>query len=360
MNIVTATKLYEKWLSGFTPLIEHDLKLKHQAMSRTPFELLRATFYRWVQIWPEICREEAEAPLVLAVGDLHVENFGSWRDSEGRLVWGVNDFDEACYLPFTNDLIRLAASIFLAIEADHLRMNADDACNAILSGYQDSIRAGGEAFVLAEGHILLRTMATGSLRDPALFWKKMMSLPSAIESMPESAQAAIEHVLPELNLTCDIRHRIAGLGNLGRQRYVALAKWKGGMVAREAKALAPPCRDFISASPQDREIYYQAVIDRAVRCKDPFISLQGHWIVRRLAPDCSRIELASLAEEHDESHLLYSMGWETANIHLGSKAAIKDVIKDLRKRKKNWLRKSANVMAESVRSDWAVWRKELS
>ena len=33
--------------------------------------------------------------LELSVGDLHVENFGTWRDSEGRLIWGINDFDEA-------------------------------------------------------------------------------------------------------------------------------------------------------------------------------------------------------------------------------------------------------------------------
>jgi uncharacterized protein (DUF2252 family) len=24
-----------------------------------------------------------------------VENFGAWRDVEGRLIWGINDFDEA-------------------------------------------------------------------------------------------------------------------------------------------------------------------------------------------------------------------------------------------------------------------------
>ena len=45
------------------------------------------------------------------VGDLHVENFGTWRDVEGRLVWGVNDFDEAYALPYTNDLVRLVASV---------------------------------------------------------------------------------------------------------------------------------------------------------------------------------------------------------------------------------------------------------
>ena len=40
------------------------------------------------------------------MGDLHVENFGTWLDSRERLVWGMNDFDEACELPFTSDLVR--------------------------------------------------------------------------------------------------------------------------------------------------------------------------------------------------------------------------------------------------------------
>ena len=40
-----------------------------------------------------------DAPKVLAVGDIHIENYGSWRDAEGRVVWGVNDFDEAAKCP---------------------------------------------------------------------------------------------------------------------------------------------------------------------------------------------------------------------------------------------------------------------
>jgi uncharacterized protein (DUF2252 family) len=40
------------------------------------------------------------------VGALHVENFGTWRDIEARPIWGINDFDEATTLAYTNDLIR--------------------------------------------------------------------------------------------------------------------------------------------------------------------------------------------------------------------------------------------------------------
>ncbi|MGR8011106.1 DUF2252 domain-containing protein [Streptomyces hypolithicus] len=46
-------------------------------------------------------------------GDLHAENFGTYMDSQGRLIFNVNDFDEAYVGPFTWDLKRLVASIAL-------------------------------------------------------------------------------------------------------------------------------------------------------------------------------------------------------------------------------------------------------
>ena len=57
-----------------------------------------------------VCPDLANAPSVLAVGDIHLENFGTWRDAEGRLVWGVNDYDEAAEMPYILDLVRLAVS----------------------------------------------------------------------------------------------------------------------------------------------------------------------------------------------------------------------------------------------------------
>ena len=58
-----------------------------------------------------------------------------------------------------------------------------------------------------------------------------------------------------------------------------------------------------------------------MRCPDPWVRLRGTWIVRRLAPDCSRIELSALPQQRDEIKLLHSMGLETANVHLGTAKA---------------------------------------
>ena len=112
-------------------------------MAQSEFSFFRATFYRWLQIWPEICSDLQRAPRVLAVGDLHVENFGTWRDSDGRLVWGINDFDEANYFPYAIDLVRLATSALLAARESHLAVNAREAANAILEGYRAAMKQAG-------------------------------------------------------------------------------------------------------------------------------------------------------------------------------------------------------------------------
>ena len=162
MNIRKATANYEAWLRQHLRLLPEDLALKHERMRAELFPFMRGTYYRWAQVWAEVCGEAAKAPVVLAVGDLHVENFGTWRDIEGRLVWGVNDFDEAYNLPYSVDLVRLAASAHIAIREARLEIGARDACNAILGGYKKCLRMGGRPVVLAEEHPWLRAMMTGA------------------------------------------------------------------------------------------------------------------------------------------------------------------------------------------------------
>src|SRR5437764_13148794 len=155
MKITKATQAYEAWLGRHLRLLKDDLEFKHQQMRTGPFPFLRATYYRWAQTWAGICQPAAKGPEVLAVGDLHVENFGTWRDIEGRLIWGINDFDEAWRLPYTNDVIRLASSALLA----QLSCEPKEGIEAILQGYRACLEAGGKPFTLAEHHHALRQMA---------------------------------------------------------------------------------------------------------------------------------------------------------------------------------------------------------
>jgi hypothetical protein len=169
MDVIEATTNYETWLGSFCVLYGPDVAYKHEQLANPtdPFPFFRGTYYRWAQLWPASCPDVMSAPRVLAVGDLHVENFGTWRDADGRLCWGVNDFDEADELPYTNDLVRLAASARFARKSGALNVKTAVACQAILDGYRSALSVAGTPFVLEEHHPELRLMATVTEREPS-------------------------------------------------------------------------------------------------------------------------------------------------------------------------------------------------
>jgi hypothetical protein len=356
VDIVEATECYEEWLAGQVHLVAADLRAKHDEMAEDAFAFLRATFYRWARRWPEDCPDLAGAPTVLAVGDLHLANFGTWRDAEGRLAWGINDFDEADELPYTNDLVRLATSVVLADQGGDLLSDTAAACAALLTAYEEGLAACGRPIVLEEEYPALRALALDQRRDPARFWAKLDNLPAASGQIPPAVTKAIAAMLPEPGLACRVAHRSAGLGSLGRQRFVAVADWCGGRLAREAKALAPSAWRWGSGETKARTIRYADLLGRLVRCPDPWLRVHGRWVVRRLAPDCSRIELAELDKKRHEAELFRAMGWETANVHLGSPEAMPRIHDDLRRRPTGWLHEAAEAMAAAMADDWRTWR----
>jgi uncharacterized protein (DUF2252 family) len=116
-SITSLRYAYEAWLRSqlSADLVEEDLARKHMKMRSSSFAFLRATYWRFAETIFDSVRISPPHPRCLAIGDTHLENFGTWRDVEGRLVWGANDFDDAAVMPYALDLIRLAASALLAL-----------------------------------------------------------------------------------------------------------------------------------------------------------------------------------------------------------------------------------------------------
>jgi Uncharacterized protein conserved in bacteria (DUF2252) len=356
MKIIKATADFEHWLAGQLPVIRQDLALKHQHMAEAAFPFFRATFYRWLQLWPELGGDLVKAPTVLGVGDLHIENFGTWRDEEGRLIWGVNDLDEAWPASYALDLVRLTASVYVAIREEHLCVARRVASEAIEEGYRDALAAGGRAFILAEDHRWLRLMALSKLRDPVHFWDKLQHLPPYTAKPPQEVRRLLEEALPSPKKEYQLKRRIAGLGSLGHPRILAVSRWRGALIAREAKAIRPSAWVWAKKA-NSTEIHCAELAQRSIRVPDPCVRFHGRWVVRRLAPDCSRIELASLSKDRDEARLLYSMGWETANMHFSTPQAIPRVKRDLDARRGRWLHKAAKTMFAATLEDWKEWKR---
>jgi len=209
--------------------------------------------------------------------------------------------------------------------------------------------------VLSEKHAWLREAVTGRLRDPVLFWQKFAALPS-LKKVPPSIATLLKKAMPEPGLDFRVVHRQAGLGSLGRQRFTAIADWRGGDIAREAKALVPSACVW-AAGRRDQRIYYQQILQQIVRARDPFMAMRGKWILRRLAPYCSRIELQQLPPGHDIEKLAHAMGHELANVHLGTRGAAPRIQKDLKQRGPKWLQHATDAMTEATLKDWNDWRK---
>jgi hypothetical protein len=76
MKIDRATHLYEAWLAKQIHLVPSDLGLKHKTMKRDAFLFFRSTFYRWMQVWPEVCRDFVTAPLLLAMRTSKISEHG--------------------------------------------------------------------------------------------------------------------------------------------------------------------------------------------------------------------------------------------------------------------------------------------
>lgn len=348
LSIIDATRSYERWLARHVDVITADLRRKHALMAQHPVAFLRATYYRWVQRWPAVCGDVADAPVVLGAGDLHIENFGTWRDRDGRLAWGVNDFDEASMVPYTNDLVRLATSAVFASAATRRAVTLRQICRSILDGYAASLDRGGRPIVLAERHKWLRAIAVSQLKDPEPFWEALAANPRATR-VPVSVRRLLN--LPRDAADVRVFRRRAGAGSLGLPRFAVLATFEGGLIGREAKTVVPPAVGWLSGRAEpSRSLDLHR---RAIRAIDPFFTASREWIVRRLSPDCSKIELADLPRRRDDEKLLRAMGWETANLHLGTAGT--SIRRDLSRRPARWLEVATAAMVRAIEEDYRAW-----
>ena len=233
---------YEAWLAKQLgdELVATDLAAKSDAMRASGFVFLRATYWRWAEIIPEICPDLMSAPQVLAVGDIHLENYGTWRDRDGRLVWGVNDFDEAAEMPYALDLVRLSTSATLAMPPDERQRQTQG--EAILNGYADGLAHPGPILLAETEWSWLREVMAVKKKAERKFWEKidaaLAAAKAADDPPPRHFVKALASSLAGRSTNFATARRKAGVGSLGRPRWIAVADRRDDEgIVHEAKAL---------------------------------------------------------------------------------------------------------------------------
>ena len=349
MSLVSDVMDYENWLRQQCAVVEDGLRKKHDRMAHNVFTFFRATCFRFARRMDDFAPYLADGVQVPSVGDAHIENWGTWRDAEGRLVWGVNDFDEAAILPYTYDLLRLATSARLA---PGLPGTNRERAAAILSGYRAGLKNPGPRLVDDETPWMLALVNRPAAKTGA-FRKALSTLRPA--QLPASLSVALNSNLPDGTTDITFGTWQRGGGSLGRPRYVAVGTWKGGHVVREAKVLVPSAWIWASVSMERRDLFL-ALAKSRYRAPDPFMAIASGRLIRRLAPDSAKIDL-SMGEAHAYGpELLAAMGMELASIHLAEGIDAAEIRRDLDERGIRWLHLAAKKAETFVEADFRRWR----
>ncbi|SDA26122.1 DUF2252 family protein [Sphingomonas sp. NFR15] len=356
-DIHDSVRGYEGWLReqlGYE-VVEKDLVRKRAKMAKTAFVFLRATYWRWAETILSIRPDLADAAPVLAIGDTHLENFGTWRDGEGRLVWGANDFDDAAVMPWPLDIVRLAASALLAGGE-----SAEDICDAVWDGYRAGL-AKPRPLILEREHRWLRREIMLPETERTEWWRKLApgakaraAGAAAPARFHAALAAAFAQVTPDAGEALPIFARTAGTGSLGKPRYAAQITWLGGPVVREVKAILPPAWAAFGPG-TDATIRAGTIAHAETRAVDPHYRVDAGLVVRRLSPNSRKIEASDAGAVLMSAEMLRLMGREIATCHAGDLARLAAVRADAARRDADWLRDHARAAAKAVKRDFKAF-----
>jgi len=105
-------------------LIPDKVQFKYEAMAENAFRFFRGTCHLFYE---DLAAAEPLplSPLAWICGDLHIENFGSYKGDNKLVYFDLNDFDEGLLAPASYETVRMVASIFVAFE--HLKIEPEKA-----------------------------------------------------------------------------------------------------------------------------------------------------------------------------------------------------------------------------------------
>jgi uncharacterized protein (DUF2252 family) len=329
------------------------LARKIARMRVSPFAFLRGAapmFYELLESRPQLAAGPGGKGWL--AGDLHLENFGAYHpehvhaapgskrskkaaDHQARVVFGLNDFDDAVRGPFRLDVLRLLTSIVLAgRELGCDGVTSIRLCRAFLDGYRRDLEEGQK-----KRRTKTRTKKASTIPRPVLALveqvatrtrtellagrtelhhgerrfvrgERYVDLPPKLRAEVPKALARYAAALPkdegvaseELELV-DAALRIAGTGSLGSLRIAALVRGKGGPnggFVFDLKEQGDPSAEALlghsSQSPAERVLAaFRATASPPPRLLGTSRIGRIPLFVRRLMPQEDKLDLAHIA-----------------------------------------------------------------
>ncbi len=224
------------------------ISLKYKAMREDNYRFFRATTHLFYEDIPN-SSILFKAPCVWLCGDLHLENFGSYKGDNRVAYFNINDFDECTLGSLLLDIVRLLVSIYIA--SDNLKISEKKAHKLTGIFIDTYFKSLGEGYI----KVLEKETTTGVIkqfleeienRKRKPFLKKRTVLKKGNLSLKidhvhtsevgKVEKNTVEHAIhkwaaktknPGFFKVKDIAFRIAGTSSLGLKRYIALIEGNG-------------------------------------------------------------------------------------------------------------------------------------
>lgn len=267
------------------------LRLKVARMAASAFAFFRGTFHLFARdvldkSWewsPLMSGSGAEMDLV---GDIHSENYGTYKAADGKVRYDINDFDETTRGRFDFDVCRLATSLFLAARerGDRWREAAlvPQAGLAVYAEQLPRFLKKGATYDVGEltpsGCPPVDELVRSEAAEKRSEFVHRMTVPEDGRrriarslnyfNLPEAEQAQALRLLedyvrrmpepsaPDYYKADDVCGRVAGIGSMGRFRYAVLVNGKGKKEARNVLL------EFKESRPSAFDLYRQRETDQ--------------------------------------------------------------------------------------------------
>ena len=296
---------------------EERLALKYKTMAFDDLAFFRGTAHLFYEDLPGDS-ELRKAPAAWLCGDLHLENFGTYRADNRLTYFDCNDFDEGCLGPAVWDVARLLVSV--AIECEMRDLKAGALLRRVAGAYASALRSGKPRWTERETSSgIIRELFDGlQFRTAQKFLNSRTVLEKrrrriniengkALAAVAKDREAVKAFFAKETEFVyVDAARRIAGNGSLGVGRFVALVEDRARnpflLDLKHAQPAAPLLYHAVPAQPKFRNDAERIVVAQGLFLAVPPAFLRAvkfageGWVLRELLPSEDRVDVGQAPE----------------------------------------------------------------
>lgn len=328
------------------------LAYKYRKMQHDPSTFFRGTCHLFYEDLAASAPVNAD-PLVWLCGDLHLENFGSYRDESGSVRFDINDFDDAILAPCTWDVVRMVTSLLVAARTFKLDSDSAEALgSSFLEAYCATMQTGQPSMLDAiNPPTVVQKLMTGvqdrrprdllddrtkkkkkrDIRELKIIEDRTMKAPPANKAriMQALEEWRAKQAKPSFDTVSDIAQRISGTGSLGLENYVVLVEMRQlaeqYAVLHLKQAVASALAPHVKAEQPNWSSQARRIIGayRRLQGASPLLVPIGDgehsYVLHDLQPSADRVELKKVVDKPRQLKALIALaGQITAWDHLRS------------------------------------------